>query len=286
VPKQVYSDQGAQFESQIVAEICKLLHIDKTRTTPYHPQSDGLIERFNRTLIQILATCAETHPFDWEDHVKKVCLAYNVSKQSSTQHSPFFLMFGRHAQLPIDIMYGTLEQQTDTMPQYVSKLTQTLGEAFADARKQVSVHQERQAEQYNKKVHGKPHQPGDLVWLFNPAVPRGKPKKFHRPWTGPYRVIDKLSDNGYRIKNTQRPFKIKVVHFDRLKVCQPGTCFPQMISPLSTKQPNPTKQSSTPPIGTNVEILDDDPAPLPPRHRYPQRHNRCPPSRYADFRSH
>ena len=63
VPKQLHSDQGAQFESRVVAEVCKLLHIDKTRTTLYHPQSDGLIERFNRMLVQVLATCTDNPPF-------------------------------------------------------------------------------------------------------------------------------------------------------------------------------------------------------------------------------
>ena len=89
VPKKLHADQGAQYESKVITEICKLLHIDKLRTTPYHPQSDGLIEWFNCTLIQMLATCADTHPFHWEDHIKKVCMAYNISKHSSTEYSPF-----------------------------------------------------------------------------------------------------------------------------------------------------------------------------------------------------
>ena len=187
VPKQLHSDQGAQFESRVISEICKLLHIDKTRTTPYHPQSDGLIERFNCTLVQMLATCADTYPFDWEDYVKKVCMAYNISTQSSTHHSPFFLMFGKRAQLPIDVMYGLPEHSASSVPQYVTNLTNTLKEAFADACKNITTHQERQAEVYNKRIHGRPYVIGDLVWLFNPVVPRGSFKKFHKPWTGPYK---------------------------------------------------------------------------------------------------
>ena len=63
-PEQLHSDQGQQFESNLVMEVCKLLHINKTRTTPYHPQCDGLVERFNRTLLHMLATCTEDHPGD------------------------------------------------------------------------------------------------------------------------------------------------------------------------------------------------------------------------------
>ena len=87
VPRQLHSDQGAQFELQVITEVCKLLHIDKSRTTAYHPQSDGLIERFNRTLIQMLATCADTHHSTGKIILRRyVCMAYNVSKQSSTEY--------------------------------------------------------------------------------------------------------------------------------------------------------------------------------------------------------
>ena len=69
LPEQLHSDQGRQFESELLSHLCKILNIEKTRTTSYHPQSDGLIERFNQTLVQMLATCIEQHPFEWEDHI-------------------------------------------------------------------------------------------------------------------------------------------------------------------------------------------------------------------------
>ena len=103
LPEQLHLDKGRQFESELLLHLHKILNLKKTRTTPYHPQSDGLIERL--TLVQMLATCIEQHPFEWEDHIQKVCMAYNTSKQSPTGHSPFFLMFGRKARLPIDIIY-------------------------------------------------------------------------------------------------------------------------------------------------------------------------------------
>ncbi|CAI8036691.1 Retrovirus-related Pol polyprotein from transposon 412 [Geodia barretti] len=99
-PEQLHSDQGRQFESTLIAEICKCLGIHKTQTTPYHPQSDGLVERFNRTLLNMLATAMAGHPGTWEDHTQKVLLAYNTSTQSTTGFSPFFLMFSREARLP------------------------------------------------------------------------------------------------------------------------------------------------------------------------------------------
>ena len=168
LPEQLHSDQGRQFESEILTHLCKFLHIDKTRTTPYHPQSDGLVERFNRTLIQMLSTCIEDHPFEWEDHIHKVCMAYNSSKQATTGYSPFYLMFGREARLPVDIMYRTPSQKEEVpLAGYVSNLRDLLHEAYERVRENVGEVQERQEQLYNRKVHGEPHKPGALVWLFN-----------------------------------------------------------------------------------------------------------------------
>ena len=96
-PEQLHSDQGRQFESRVVHEVCKLLKIRKTKTTPYHPQCDGQVERFNRTLLDMLATTTRENAFDWENQIRKVCMAYNTSVHSSTGFTPFFLMFGRQA---------------------------------------------------------------------------------------------------------------------------------------------------------------------------------------------
>ena len=80
-PEQLHSDQGRQFESTLIAEICKCLGIHKTRTTPYHPQSDGLVEQFNHTLLNMIATTMGGHPGTWEDHTQKVLLAYPINNR-------------------------------------------------------------------------------------------------------------------------------------------------------------------------------------------------------------
>ena len=105
-PEQLLSDQGRQFESQLLTEVCKLLGIQKSRTTSYHPQCDGLVERWNRTLLQSLATSVSDHPENWDEFVTKICFAYNTSVHPTTGFSPFYLTFGRQARLPVDLMYG------------------------------------------------------------------------------------------------------------------------------------------------------------------------------------
>ena len=107
-PEQLHSDQGRNFEAEVVQEIiCKLLEIVKTETSPYHPQSDGLVKRMNHTLLvmQCLWQYVTNNPC-WDSHLRRLCMAYNKSVQSTTGCSPFFLMFGRQVKMPIDLMYG------------------------------------------------------------------------------------------------------------------------------------------------------------------------------------
>ena len=263
IPEQLHTDQGRQFESRLLAEICKLLHIQKSRTTAYHPQSDGLAERWNHTLLGMLATCVEDHSEDWEMYVRKVCMAYNTSTHATTGFTPFYLIFGRQARIPADLMYGTAEPENLNYSEYVSKLQQSLSEAYKIARQSSAGKLERQAELYNKKIHGKPYQVGALVWLLNPQVPRGKSKKLHKWWTGPYKVVKQISDVTYRVQHVKNRNKRLVVHFDRLKTCHPQTRLNDGCSSTPTEsqrsEPAEPQESEQPNVqfGTHLEIMED-----------------------------
>ena len=138
-PDQLHSDQGKQFESTVMREICNILGMKKTRTSPYHPQCDGLVERYNRTLLDMLATTTQNHPFDWEDQLPKVCMAYNTSVQASTGYTPFFLMFGRQARMPIDLMYGSGRKREVPTTQYATTMKKALEEAYRSVREKLTV---------------------------------------------------------------------------------------------------------------------------------------------------
>ena len=298
-PEQLHSDQGKQFESKLLKEVCNLLGIRKSRTTPYHPQCDGQVERSNRTLLDMLATTTDKHPFDWEDQLPKVCMAYNTSVHASTGYTPFILMFGRQARLPIDLVYGTSTEET-SVSEYASSTKRCLEEAYQLVREKLSAAHLLQKAHYDRKVHGKPFAPGDLVWLFSPEVPRGQSKKLHHPWSGPHRVITKLGDSDYRVKKLTGRKKTQVVHFNRLKRCDPETRF----DGCSPNHPGtPDNPPSGPDIfGQDMEPLDSDPddvpvapppappptapAPaIPPTPRYPARHHHRP-DWYGDYVDH
>ena len=173
----------------------------------------------------MLATTVQSHPLDWEDHIRKVCMAYNTSVQATTGYSPFYLMFGRNARLPVDVMYPTNKPSADvSYGEYVKMTSKSMEQAFHIAREHVGEKQERQKQFYDKKCHGKPFQTGDLVFLHSNVVPRGQAKKLHHPWSGPWRVVKSLSEAVYRIQGPSGSKQRRmIVHFDRLKPCPEGS---------------------------------------------------------------
>ena len=143
IPEQLHSDQGRQFEGKLMQEVCKLLHIKKTRTTAYHPQSDGVVERLNRTLLSMLTATVHEHPGDWDKKLRLMCMAYNTSVHQSTGFSPFFLLFGCQARLPVDLAYGTAPMEEKTTQEYVRNLRQTLEKAYSTVRNHTGAALER-----------------------------------------------------------------------------------------------------------------------------------------------
>ena len=84
-PVTLHTDQGRNFESALMKEICQLLGVTKTRATPYHPQSDGMVERFNRTLLSMLSTAIEDDEKDWDTKLPCLMLAYRSSVHETTK---------------------------------------------------------------------------------------------------------------------------------------------------------------------------------------------------------
>ena len=159
--------------------MCTLLGVSKTRTSPYYPQSDGLIERFNRSLLSLLSMATKQDEHNWDLHLPLVILVYCTSVQESTGCTPFELVFGREARLPVDVMYG-LPPQTSPKEanQYALDLRLCMEKAYQQVREHMGLQHQWQKELYNKSSNGDPFKVGDMVWLHCPAVPRGRSQSF------------------------------------------------------------------------------------------------------------
>ena len=95
LPSQLHSHQGRNFESTLVKGLCSLAVVHKTQTTPFHPRSDGLTERANRTILQMLRTATTDHPQDWPSRLPALLSAYHATVHATTQVTPNLAMLGR-----------------------------------------------------------------------------------------------------------------------------------------------------------------------------------------------
>ena len=193
----------------------------------------------------MLSTSIDDGPFEWEDHIQKVCMAYNTSVQSTTGFTPFFLMFGREARLPVDLLFE-LPHSSSSVTDYAVSLTKSLNKAYELTRIKVGHKQQQQTENYNQNIYGQPFKENDLVWFHNPRVLKGSHRKLKKRWTGPYKIMKRISDLNYKIKHTSTRKQL-VVHFNRLKFCGPNMRYDQ-DSPAPTSEDPPTTDSA---VGSN-----------------------------------
>ena len=183
-------------------------------------------------------------------------MAYNTSIHPTTGFTPFYLMFGRQAKLPVELMYGTPEPEPQSSTEYASQLKSSLTEAYEKVRVKTTRQLDHQAELYNKKVHGKPYEVGNHVWVLFPQVPKGKSKKLYRPWSGPFVVVKRFSDVTYRVQDVNNRRRRMVVHFNRLKPYKQ-----RVQTPVKDRAKDKPPQSSTLPrhhFGAELELVDDE----------------------------
>ena len=120
VPQEILTDQGANFTSKLLTELYRMLHAHPIRTTPYHPQTDGLVERFNKTLKSMLRKAAISEGKDWDKMVPYLLFAYREVEQVSSGFSPFELVYGWPVRGPLDVLKEPWETKEDTEESVVS----------------------------------------------------------------------------------------------------------------------------------------------------------------------
>mgnify|MGYP000034807019 CR=1 FL=1 len=218
IPLELHSDQGTNFESAVFGEMCRVLGISKTRTAAYNPKSDGMVERFNKTLVNMVAMMIEPRrrQRDWDECLPYACFAYRCTPQESTGESPNMMMLGRETRLPVDLLVEgpTVEDTTGT--DFAQRLRQDLQEAHGRARECLKQSARNQKRNYDRRVQGEGLIPGQFAWLYDKSKRKGRSPKLELRWMGPYLVVKRLSDVVYRIQ-LKPGSKAFVVHGDRLK---------------------------------------------------------------------
>ena len=165
-PEKFISDQGRNFESDLIKELCKIAGVQKLHTTPYHPQGNGQCERFNSTLCNMLGTLSEEEKSDWKSYLGCMTHAYNCTKHASTTYSPYYLMFGRHPRLPIGVEFGLPKSNSgdnSSKSRYAQKLRRRLNYAFQKANKIANQQAQKYKSSYDKSIKGPQLQEKDIV---------------------------------------------------------------------------------------------------------------------------
>lgn len=218
LPVRIHSDQGRDFESRLIRDLLKMLGIRKSRTSPYHPQGDPQPERFNRTLLSMLGTLDPKQKNKWSQKISQLVHAYNCTQNEATGYSPYLLMFGREARLPIDICFSVSDesQKSVSYHQYVIKLKKDLERAYDLATETADKNHKRNKAAHDKHVKEQVLEKGDRVLLKNFGV-TGK-QKLKAKWRPiPYFIVDKLPNLPvYKIKPERGGGAEKTVHRNHL----------------------------------------------------------------------
>lgn len=215
VPVEMLTDQGSQFTSDVMKEVSRLLSFKRITTTPYHPMCNGLVEKFNGTLKQMLKRMCSERPRDWDKYINPLLFAYREVPQESLGFSPFDLLYGRTVRGPMTILKELWtkeipDEDVKTTYQYVLDLRTRLEETCDIARQNLEKASKRQHKYYNRKTQDRQMKEGDRVLVLLPT----KSNKLLMQWKGPYSVIQKIGQMDYKI---DMGGKLKTFHANLLK---------------------------------------------------------------------
>ena len=166
-PLYLVSDQGKAFTSHLISNLCELYRVQKLRTSPYHAQTNGQVERMNQTIIRLIGKLEQDKKAHWSEHLPEMLAAYNGTCSAVTGYSPYFLLFGRKSRMPEDCLFPTLRDSPHQakMEVSVAAMQKKLKEVFTVARHLASQEAARQRHYYDRKAGAIALQPGDIVMV-------------------------------------------------------------------------------------------------------------------------
>jgi len=210
-PEVIISDRGSAFQSKVLRELFTDFRSKHVMSTPYHPQTNGLTERFNKTLAGMLAMYVSEKQQEWDEYIPFAVFAYNTVRQDSTGFSPYYLLYGVEPRLLAELVPPGPEDQT--FAGRMEELHAARELAIAATRRA----QGNQKAAYDKGRHILSFQEGDTVLVFKPRS--NSASKLRLPWEGPFVVLKRYSDLNYLVQRMGRERKADrlLVHISRLK---------------------------------------------------------------------
>ncbi|XP_036001527.1 alpha-1,3-mannosyl-glycoprotein 2-beta-N-acetylglucosaminyltransferase b isoform X1 [Fundulus heteroclitus] len=218
IPDQILTDQGTNFTSNLLKLFHKQLGISAIRTTPYHPQTDGLIERFNQTLKRMLQKFVNDTGRDWDRWLPFLLFAYREVPQASTGFSPFELLYGWDVQGPLDLLRKSWDASETSsnakgVVQYVLQMRGRLAEYQKEAENNLLQAQQKQKRWYDQQARQRVLSPGQKVLLLLPS----STSKLLAKWQGPYTISRQLGPTTYEVYHPDKKKATQAYHVNLLK---------------------------------------------------------------------
>ena len=190
-PAYLISDQGKAFTGHLITNLCELYGVQKLRTSPYHTQTNGQVEQMNQTIIHMIGKLEQDKKACWSEHLPEMLAAYNGTRSAVTGYSPYFLLFGRKARMPVDYLFPTLcdSPHQTKMEVSVAAMQKRLKEAFVVARHLTSQEAAKQWRYYDCKAGAVALQPGDVVMVHTDG------------FVGKWKVKDRWEDGGFIVES-------------------------------------------------------------------------------------
>ena len=216
IPKEILTDQGTNFTSKLLGELYQLLNIKALRTSPYHPQTDGLVERFNGTLKEMLRKTAQEDGKDWDKLLPYLLFAYREVPQNSTGFSPFELLYGWEVRGPLDVIKKQWEASPTgdaSVVSHILLMRERLEQMYDLVRDNMREAQKQQKMMFDRKAWERTLAAGDQVLVLLPT----SSSKLLALWHGPYEVQRRVGKVNYEVMMGDRRRKRRILHINLLR---------------------------------------------------------------------
>lgn len=212
-PRILQSDRGSIFTSELFEEITKILGIKHNLSTSYHPESQGSVERSHSTLKDCISMYISSDQKDWDKHLHHISFAINTSVSESHSFSPFYLLYGHEAVLPAE-----LSAMPESKHVSIDELISRMQSARLLAKSKIEQNQQSYAKYFNEKRQEKDFDIGSQVLVRKVYKKKGLSAKLFHHYYGPYTVIEKTSNNNYKVQaKSGKKFITETVHVEKLK---------------------------------------------------------------------
>ena len=243
-PRFLLSDRGSNFLSKLMLEVCRIMKTNKLNTSAYHPQCNAVQERFNAVILDTISHYVNQFHTDWDEYIPPIQFAYRTSPaDNSVGFSPFFLLYGREAVLPLDVsLLKPHEEKEKTIREHLHHLVSQL-ETFRDVSKQhLQKNQAAMKERFDDHATNVEYLVGDCVFIYFPTSQIGLSKKLQQPWCGPYLLVKQTGPTNFMVRNLENNKLLSSpIHVNRMKFA-----YDRYRRPLSHVTPDELHRASIP----------------------------------------